>query len=166
MPITIDPALVDHLVKRQVAAEQMQERFAPDAVESAPQGELSPSLLAALGAAADGASTYRFLKKGTGREDNAMFSSALHEKPALTGLIAAGTGLAGPLLGKALKGKLPKGIIEAIVANLAARTTAAAGMNIQGGADGFTGMNEMMNINRIQNREEQKLPSRLPRPAQ
>jgi len=39
-------------------------------------------------------------------------------------------------------------------------------MNIQGGADGFTGMNEMMNINRIQNREEQKLPSRLPRPAQ
>jgi hypothetical protein len=163
MPVTINPQILDDLVKRQIEAEQMQKRFAPDAADApAPEGSLNPSLLTALGAAADGISTYRFLKKGTGTEDNALFNGAVSNNPAMTGAIAAGTGLIGPLLAKVLKNKLPESVIDAVIANLGARTTASAAANFEGNADGFVGQNELLNISRIHNKREQQLPSRLP----
>ncbi len=133
MPINIDPELIAQMVKRQVGVEQMQERFAPEVVESAPESKpLSPSLMAALGAAADGASTYRFLKQGTAPEDNTIFGG-LDGHPAFTSLAATGTGLAVPLIGKLLQNKLPKGLIEAIGANMGARTLGVAGANFDDG---------------------------------
>ncbi len=128
MPLDIDPALIEQLVQRQA----MVERFAPQpALASLPPGELPPSLMAALGAVADGASTYQFLKQGTGTEDNAMFSGA-NNKPAMTALTVAGTGLAVPLAGRLLRNTLPKSLIDAIVANIGGRSIAAAGSNLDG----------------------------------
>lgn len=132
MPINIDDELINELVKRQVAEQQTRKRVDTQP-EDTPhqQTTLSPTAASIIGALADGASTYSFLKRGTGVEDNAMFGG-LKGKPLATALSAAGTGLAAPLLGKLLKGKLPKGVIDALVANMGARTLATAGANFDG----------------------------------
>lgn len=140
MPIHIDPQHIEQLVKRQAEAEEMQKRFASPSTPAASQTELDPSLMAVLGAAADGLSTYQFLKRGTAQEDNAMFGG-LENKPGLTAMSVTGTGLAAPLLGKLMKKKLPQGLIDAIVANIGGRSLAAAGANFDGAREpSFTQM--------------------------
>jgi len=91
---------------------------------------MNPSLAAILGSLADGASTYNFLKSGSGVENNAMFAGS--GGPAKTAMTAAGTGLMAPLLGKLLKNKLPSGLIDAIVGNMGAQSMGAAGANFDG----------------------------------
>jgi hypothetical protein len=105
MPLNLSQELINPLIQRELAKEQMQERFAPRAEDSAPPPvkPLSPGLVSALGAGVDAASTYRFMKNGTGREDNAMFS---HGSPAATAALGAATGPLGYLLLKRINPKL------------------------------------------------------------
>jgi hypothetical protein len=128
--LELDGPLAKEVMKR-VINEPPKRKMDLGSTTSPSQTTLNPTVAAILGAVADGASTYNMLKRGSMVEDNAMFSGI--GSPAATGLAAAGTGLAVPLLARLLKGKLPKGIIDPIVANMGARTLGVAGSNFDGG---------------------------------
>lgn len=74
MPFTVDPALVEELVARELAKDR--QRQIMEAPRPAPRPEskpLSPRMAMLLGSLADSVSTYTFLKRGTGEEANPMF---------------------------------------------------------------------------------------------
>lgn len=128
MPINIDPAIIESLVQRETQADQMRKRFAPEAAAPAPYSTLNPELSAILGSVADGASTYNFMKRGSGREDNAMLGGA--GGPAATGMAAAAPGLIAAIAGRLLKNKLPGELIDSILGNLGASQMGLAGNNM------------------------------------
>lgn len=140
MPIQINQHLIDDLVKRQMAQEQYAAPQ-PDVAQTS-HSELSPSLLAILGGAADGISTFDFLRKGTGVEDNAMYRP-LKGNPIATGLAVAGTGaLTAAVLKKVLGKKFPK-ITDALLANQGADRIALAARNFS--PEGHTSSSESYN---------------------
>lgn len=97
--------------------------------------DVSPTLLAALGSLADGASTYALLRKGYA-EDNPLFRP-LGGHPAATGLGVVGANLAGVGLAKLLGKKWPRAG-RALMANHAGATMGLAGKNIEHLGDGFS----------------------------
>lgn len=129
MPIHIDPQLIDSLVKRQIEHDTAQRTMTP--APSQPPGDLSPKLLALLGAAADGASTYSFMRDGSGNEDNALYRP-LGKSPLATGLAVAGTGIASTALIHKILGKRFPVIAGALIANQGANQIGLAGRNLAG----------------------------------
>ena len=130
MPINIDQELINELVKRQMAEAEEPAPLDLDLPQQSRQSaSISPTMAAVLGAVADGSTTYRFLKRGTAAEDNAMWGR-LNNSPAKTGLAAVGTGIGAAMLGKLLRNRLPKGVIDSVVANLGANQAGLAGFNV------------------------------------
>lgn len=143
MPIQIDQHLIDDLVKRQIEHDTVGRTASSPSTERG----LTPSMLALLGAAADGTSTYGFLKqsqnhqaqipflpKSSGpihHEDNAMYG-LLKNNPVATGLSVAGTGLIGAILARKILGKRFPKIADALIANQGANQIGLAGRNIGG----------------------------------
>lgn len=117
MPLNLDGPLTQELLIRQAQE---------PTVSPEQQNDLSPTLLALLGAAADGASTYGFLKSGTGKEGNRALSGM---SPLGAGIGAASSGLAGVGLAKLLGKKFPK-LADALIANQGARQIGLAAENI------------------------------------
>lgn len=73
----LSKAMLDELVRREIAKRPpVLARMAPRPAESSskPITPLDPAIASVGGAALDALSTYRFLKRGTSTEDNAMFS--------------------------------------------------------------------------------------------
>lgn len=121
MPLEIKQELIDELIKR----EMMKERFAPRQEDSAPDYKtLSPVQALLAGGLGDAASTYTFLKRGTGVEGNALISGM----DPLPTAIGAGTGTVGALfLREILKMKYPK-LADALAGGLGGyQMTLAAG---------------------------------------
>jgi hypothetical protein len=77
---------------------------------------ISPDLLATIGGAADAASTYAFLKRGTGTEGNAMLKGT-NNHPEATALAALGGLAATKALTKLIKRVSPRAA-DALAANL------------------------------------------------
>lgn len=125
MPIQINQQLIDDLVQRQIRQNEQKQQEAQQPAEG---HDIDPSLLAVLGGVADGASTYNFLRQGSGVEGNKMYGS-LNGSPLKTGLSVAATGLAGVGIAKLLAKKFPK-IANAMLANQAATQIGYAGKNI------------------------------------
>jgi len=67
----VNPELVDQLVQRQIAQDEKTKSMQmPEPSRGPEPTPLDPKIALLLGQAADSASTYAFLKKGTGREAN------------------------------------------------------------------------------------------------
>lgn len=122
--LKIDNALIDELVKRQVA--EQPPKLDLDLPKITSGGELNPTLLSILGSLADGVSTYNFMRQG-GLEDNSLYQS-LSGSPIGTGLAVAGTGLAELGLSRLLGKKFP-GLAKTLLANQAAQRIGLAGEN-------------------------------------
>lgn len=118
MPLDLEGPLTQELLMRQTQKPPQQEE----------RESLSPTVMALLGSAADGASTYKFMKEGRLSEDNAMLAG---HGPLVTGLSAAGTGLAGIGLSKLIGMKYPK-IGNALLANLAGQQLGVGLQNFAG----------------------------------
>jgi hypothetical protein len=129
MSVDLSEAVLQRALSK-VTPSQKQERPAPQS------REINPTLLAILGALADGASTATLLKKGH-REDNPLYAP-LRGKPAATGAAVAGTGLAAVGLGKLIGKKFP-GAAKALTANYAAQSIGLAGKNFEQTQNGVFG---------------------------
>lgn len=125
MPLEIKQDLIDELINR----EMMKERFAPRPEPTQqPQGELNPTLLALLGAGADAASTYKFLKTGEGVEDNPAHAG---KGPAGTAFSVLQGNLGELLLARVLAKKFPK-LGDTLTGQFGARGIGLAGANLDG----------------------------------
>jgi hypothetical protein len=162
MPIEIRQQLIDDLVKRQIEHDTAT-RTATH--QSSDARKIDPSLLAVIGAAADGASTYKFLsdrkaaqqvpagwqvpmapfpgmKYAGGGEDNPLYRP-LENHPLATGLAVAGTGvLTTTLINRVLRKHFPK-IADTLLANQGANQIGLAGKNV--GPDAPEGSAESYN---------------------
>lgn len=105
MPLNLSDAMLRELVQRELVKERATQRLAPEqAGTDAPSAvtAINPALASVGGAALDAISTFRFLKNGTGYEDNKLYA---HGSPLATAAIGAS---AGPLLYLLLKRASPK----------------------------------------------------------
>lgn len=146
MPLEIKDELLAELLKRQMDEQDMQERFAPRQAEPPVRPtDMDPKMLALLGGIADGATTYKFMRQGDGTEENALLSG---RGPVTTGVGAAlAGGVGATLLARALKNKVPQGVIDAILANLGAtQTTLAAHGNSDSAETGFQAARRLLNV--------------------
>jgi hypothetical protein len=99
-----------------------------------PEGELDTEMVALLGGTADAASTYTFLKRGTGVEGNAALGWAKN-KPLVTALAAQAGAMGMIPVRKAIR-KIPKvgpQVADALAANVGALQGAYAGHNLTDG---------------------------------
>lgn len=114
-----------------------------------PQGmkhsNVNPTVAALLGAAGDAASTYHFMKKGGGAEDNALFGGL--KGPGQTALGVAGSSVGSILLAKLLGKKIPA-LRDAYIANQGATSIGLAGENFsypkRRKVSGFDSVNEKL----------------------
>jgi hypothetical protein len=90
--------------KQREWGDTMQRYDAPPAVMGAEP--LNPLMTLFAGQALDTASTYNFLKRKTGREDNAMFSNVLTQEHPENALIGGAAGAAGYYLAHKLLSKI------------------------------------------------------------
>jgi hypothetical protein len=111
----------DAVIQR--ALEQMRQPYAE--TQQAQPRELNPTLLAMLGSVADGASTYRTMKRGN-REDNAALQGM---SPTGTALSAMGSGLLGAGVSHLIGQKWPK-VGRALAGNLGAHQIGIAANNL------------------------------------
>lgn len=103
MPLNLSQELLQPLVQREIAKEDMQRRFAPEVEQSPPETKPLPVWLASvMGAGMDAASTYKFLHNGNGQEDNPTWRGL---SPAASSF---GVVVNGPLTYLLLKQKWPK----------------------------------------------------------
>ena len=123
----MNPALVQQLIDRELQKERMTAQVMPKQ-EQAPSSPkpLSPKMAMMLGGAADAASTYTFLKNGSGTEANPMFQY-FNKNPWTVLPTSAATGLGYHYLHKLLKSKSPK--IAATTAGLLGGYQMALGGN-------------------------------------
>lgn len=158
MPLNIDDDLIQELVKRQVEEQQMQERFAPRADAPSPeQTTMSPDKALLLGGMADAASTYSFLKRGTGREDNAVLNNLLggQAQQALpTAAAAFGTTMGALLLKKLIAKASPK-VADTLAGGLGGYQLTLAGGNIN--ATPGVSASDLLDLDRINTRTEPRL---------
>jgi hypothetical protein len=132
MPQSIG-ALGDELMKRELARDPEQFNAARPkfdlGLQSGPSiSPIDPHRLATIGGLADAASTYYFLKRGTGREGNAMMGFA-NNNPEMTALGALG-GLAASKGVTSLIKRFSPRAADAIAANLGALQSAYAVSNL------------------------------------
>ena len=127
MPL-FDQAAIQEMAQRQLRNEQpamyapAPERVQPSTTINGKS--LSPLEAVLAGSAIDSASTYKFLKGGTGSEGNAMWQGM---SPLATG---AAVGLAGPALHYALK-KISPRLANMVGSQLGARQMALGGENFK-----------------------------------
>lgn len=122
---------------------------------------ISPDLALLMGGLADAGSTYNFLKNKTGTESNAIAAKLGNNQPGKTAALAAGTTLGTLLLKKLLEKKFPK-VADTLAGGLGGYQMTVAADNL-GPASVGNSEAETLNMNRINNQEESRLPSRLPR---
>ena len=96
--------------------------------------EISPEMLALLGAGVDSVGTYKMLKSGTGIEGNPMYSG-LNNDPLKTSLAIAGTSLSMGGLRHLIRKKFPR-IADSLAANQGSRQIALGVSNF--GRDKYT----------------------------
>lgn len=110
MPITLDQNLINHLVDRQVRQEQMVKGFDKSnrgPVVDMSEPVISPEKLLKIGGLIDAISTYTFLKKGSGTEENPLLAP-MRGNPLATGAAVGGVSLAVQEVSKLLGKKWPK----------------------------------------------------------
>lgn len=105
-------AFAQELMQREMQKNPAQ--FESRSVQSREQRGMSPETLALLGGMADAVSTYAFLKRGTGHENNAMWQGM---SPAGTAASVAGAALAAKG-GRALLRKFGKGTLADMLAGV------------------------------------------------
>jgi hypothetical protein len=122
--------LVKREVERRVTENQWPQQPAWHANVQVPQEAraLSPGTMHTIGGLADAASTYAFLKRGTGRESNPALNFT-GGRPAATGLAALG-GLAATKAATALLRKIAPSAADAVSANLGAQQLGMAVNNL------------------------------------
>jgi hypothetical protein len=91
-------------------------------------GGMSPHALATIGGLADAASTYAFMKRGTGREANGAVTAIAGTHPTATALTAIGGMLATKAATKAIGKKYPR-LAAMLAANLGAEQLSLAVAN-------------------------------------
>lgn len=154
MPLDIKQELIDEIVKRKILEEEYKGKTERSPVTPT---SLNPTIASLLGTGSDAATTYKFLKDGSGTEDTKMYSG-LNNDPLKTSLAVAGSGLGGLLLSKLIGKKFPK-LGESLLGGMAGYQMSVAGHNI--GALGQS-PEDMLNTSRINNKSEPSIPSDLP----
>lgn len=118
MPLDLSEAVL------QRALAQVEPQAPARPPKTAGRTDLNSTLLAILGAGADGASTYHLMRQGSS-EDNAIFAG---RSPATTGLAVAGSGVAQAGLTHLLGKKFPK-LAKALMGNQAGLSIGLAAEN-------------------------------------
>lgn len=159
MPLDFEGPLAQEMLKR-VTSKPLTNTPVEEQTNSIPT--FSPTAVSILGPLVDAASTYNFMKRGTGHEENPMFAK-LQDRPSLASLSIAGSGLAVPLLKRFLHGKVSESILNTITSNIGANSLAVGAANFEGGSSGYDkAFGLLSNLNRINNSEEPKLLSKQP----
>src|ERR1035437_8069641 len=130
MPDPSTPLQTGHALDALLLEQERQKRWGPS-VTTAPTpapSSMPPELLALLGGGLDAASTYKFLKDGSGSEDNPMNHWA-GKAPAGTAVGVASTAMGQALLRAALRKKWPK-VADAMAANQGAESLALGATNL------------------------------------
>ncbi len=97
---------------------------------ASPVSTLSPSAASLIGGLMDSGSTYAFLKRGTGHEDNALAAGLAKKSPELLTALGVAANLAVPLVWKQLAKKFPKAG-AALAANQGALQMGYGALNTQ-----------------------------------
>lgn len=144
--LNLNGPLTQELISRYTKGSPLTSEPAPEPL--ATPSTISPKNALILGGLADAASTYGFLKNGSGVEDNAMVGFAKNS-PIGTGLAAAGGTLGALLIHKLLSKKMPK-LADTLAGGLGGYQTTLAGWN----TDSTPGIHvgDMLDMDRINNK--------------
>lgn len=148
----MNPELMDQLIQRELKQSKAIEEFMPKPpAPSPPTKPLNPKVAMLLGGAADAASTYKFLKDGSGRESNPMFSY-FNGRPWAVIPTAAAAGLGYNTLHSLIKKKSPK-VADTIAGLLGGHQMALAGHNVALRGNSALMAQEDLNPNIIRDRK-------------
>jgi hypothetical protein len=127
MPSPIRDALPDLIAAELKTRPPKDAQRAP---ERSPVSTLSPTTASLVGGLMDSGSTYAFLKRKTGHEDNALIAGLAKKSPELLTALGVAANLALPLVWKQIAKKFP-GVGNALAANQGALQMGYGALNTQ-----------------------------------